>query len=104
MDAASGNRWGHRDATAILLAYRHGLRPAGYATGACGSSATIRRPRCGKAPASCTEAGGSGAFPLTGDERPGAELGATYIRADPSPPQQRGSGRTVPPDLLYFAP
>jgi integrase len=26
MDAANGNRWGHRDATAILLAYRHGLR------------------------------------------------------------------------------
>src|SRR5215468_7927811 len=26
LDAASGNRWGHRDATAILLAYRHGLR------------------------------------------------------------------------------
>src|SRR5262249_3572993 len=26
MDAASGNRWGHRDAAAILLAYRHGLR------------------------------------------------------------------------------
>src|SRR5262245_59185031 len=26
MDAARGNRWGHRDATAILLAYRHGLR------------------------------------------------------------------------------
>ena len=26
MDAAGGNRWGHRDATAILLAYRHGLR------------------------------------------------------------------------------
>ena len=26
MDAAAGNRWGHRDATAILLAYRHGLR------------------------------------------------------------------------------
>ena len=25
-DAASGNRWGHRDATAILIAYRHGLR------------------------------------------------------------------------------
>jgi hypothetical protein len=21
-----GNRWGHRNATAILLAYRHGLR------------------------------------------------------------------------------
>jgi integrase len=26
MTAAKGNRYGHRDATAILLAYRHGLR------------------------------------------------------------------------------
>jgi type 1 fimbriae regulatory protein FimB/type 1 fimbriae regulatory protein FimE len=26
MDAGRQNRWGHRDATAILLAYRHGLR------------------------------------------------------------------------------
>src|SRR5262245_64201243 len=26
IDAARGNRWGHRDATAILIAYRHGLR------------------------------------------------------------------------------
>jgi site-specific recombinase XerD len=26
MKAAAENRWGHRDATAILLAYRHGLR------------------------------------------------------------------------------
>ena len=26
MDAARQNRWGHRDATAILIAYRHGLR------------------------------------------------------------------------------
>jgi len=26
MDAARENRWGHRDVTAILLAYRHGLR------------------------------------------------------------------------------
>jgi hypothetical protein len=25
MEAAKGNRWGHRDATAILIAYRHGL-------------------------------------------------------------------------------
>src|SRR5450755_1913513 len=25
-DAAKGNRWGHRDATMVLLAYRHGLR------------------------------------------------------------------------------
>jgi integrase len=26
IDAAGDNRWGHRDATAILIAYRHGLR------------------------------------------------------------------------------
>ena len=26
MKVANNNRWGHRDATAILLAYRHGLR------------------------------------------------------------------------------
>ena len=26
IDAAGENRWGHRDATAILIAYRHGLR------------------------------------------------------------------------------
>jgi integrase len=26
MDAARDNRWGHRDATAIQIAYRHGLR------------------------------------------------------------------------------
>lgn len=26
MDAARQNRWGHRDATAILVAYRHGMR------------------------------------------------------------------------------
>src|SRR5262249_60509816 len=26
IEAARGNRWGHRDATMILVAYRHGLR------------------------------------------------------------------------------
>lgn len=28
LDTAKDNRWGHRDATMILLAYRHGLRPS----------------------------------------------------------------------------
>src|SRR6266850_5872195 len=27
-EVAKGNRWGHRDATMILVAYRHGLRAA----------------------------------------------------------------------------
>jgi integrase len=26
IEAAKGNRWGHRDSTMVLLAYRHGLR------------------------------------------------------------------------------
>jgi integrase len=26
IEAAKGNRWGHRDGTMILIAYRHGLR------------------------------------------------------------------------------
>ena len=32
IDAARKNRWGHRDATAILLAYRHGLRASELVT------------------------------------------------------------------------
>jgi integrase len=28
VDAARKNRWGHRDATMVLVAYRHGFRPA----------------------------------------------------------------------------
>jgi flagellin len=32
IEAAKGNRWGHRDATAILLAYRHGLLALQQAT------------------------------------------------------------------------
>ena len=26
IEAAKGNRWGHRDSTMILIAFRHGLR------------------------------------------------------------------------------
>jgi integrase len=33
MDAARGNRWDHRDATAILIAYRHGQRACCVALG-----------------------------------------------------------------------
>jgi len=28
IEATKGNRWGHRDATMVLLAFRHGLRAA----------------------------------------------------------------------------
>ena len=29
IEAAGDNRWGHRDATAVLIAYRHGLSAFG---------------------------------------------------------------------------
>jgi integrase len=32
IEAAKDNRWGHRDATAILIAYRHGLRASELVT------------------------------------------------------------------------
>src|SRR5580700_10953532 len=62
--AASGNRYGHRDDTAILLAYQHALR----ASELCGlewtdidfDSATIHLRR--------RKGGIAGAHPLTGEE------------------------------------
>src|SRR5262249_10971407 len=49
--------------------------------------------------------GGRGQWGLSSHRRRAAryELRGDYVRADPSPPQQRGSGRTVPPDLPYLA-
>jgi hypothetical protein len=41
MDVARENRWGHRDATAILLAYRHGLRASELT-----STGRLRRCTC----------------------------------------------------------
>ena len=45
MDAARENRWGHRDATAILLAFRHGLR-ASELVACVGMTSTGRPRRC----------------------------------------------------------
>ena len=36
MNAARKNRWGHRDATMTLVAYRHGLRARSWST--CGGT------------------------------------------------------------------
>jgi integrase len=41
MKVAGDNRYGHRDSTMILIAYRHGLRPAE----ACGLKAPCKRGR-----------------------------------------------------------
>ena len=45
MAAARKNRWGHRDATMVLVAYRHGLR----AVRACGPAVGSGRLRIGRA-------------------------------------------------------
>jgi integrase len=49
IEAAKGNRWGHRDAAMILVAFRHGLRASELCD--CGGtrSTSSRRP--------CTSAG-----------------------------------------------
>jgi site-specific recombinase XerD len=45
MDAARKNRWGHRDATMVLVAYRHGFRPAELVDSD-GIRSTSLRERC----------------------------------------------------------
>jgi len=44
MAVAKGNRWGHRDATMLLVAYRHGLRAAELVDLHCGLQ--NRHPTC----------------------------------------------------------
>jgi site-specific recombinase XerD len=44
MDAARKNRWGHRDATMVLVAYRHGLRVSEWTFA--GSRWTSELPAC----------------------------------------------------------
>jgi integrase len=45
--AAGENRWGHRDATAILIAYRHGLRAQKIMSALPPESGSVRRkPSC----------------------------------------------------------
>ena len=56
MGAARKNRWGHRDATMIFVAYRHGLRPAELVDLAGIRSSSLR--------GRCTFAGSSGARPV----------------------------------------
>ena len=44
--AAGKNRWGHRDATMILVAYRHGLRASASWSTCAGTRSTSTGPRC----------------------------------------------------------
>jgi hypothetical protein len=46
MEAAKTNRWGSRNATMVLVAYRHGLRAAELVDLRCGIRWTSKRPPC----------------------------------------------------------
>jgi hypothetical protein len=50
MDAAGGNHWGHRDATAILIAYCHGQRAFRLALGQSDSTAAEERDELAVSP------------------------------------------------------
>ena len=45
VQAAKGNRWGHRDSTMILVAWRHGLRCPNWLT-CVGTKSILSAPRC----------------------------------------------------------
>ena len=57
IEAAKGNRYGHRDATMILVAYRHGLRASELVDLQVG-------PRCTSPAPTCTSGDGKTAAPL----------------------------------------
>jgi site-specific recombinase XerD len=46
VEAVKGNRQGHRDATMVLLAFRHGLRVAELVDLRCGSRPTSKTRSC----------------------------------------------------------
>ena len=73
MNAAKGNRWGHRDATMILVAYRHGLRASELVDLRAGIRWSLPLARY-------TSAGSSRALPA-----PIRSLGTNYGRAAAAP-------------------
>ena len=46
VEAAKDNRWGHRDATMVLVAFRHGLRACRAGGPSPGSRWTWKTPSC----------------------------------------------------------
>ena len=61
--AAGSNRWGHRDATAILIAYRHGLRAS--------ELVALRWDTSTSPPARCTHVGPRAGKPAYIQSEPG---------------------------------
>ena len=87
MKAAKGNRWGHRDATMVLVAYRHGLqglrtrRPALGSGGVQDGHAARPQGQAGHAEYP-SDPRGRTAGPAAATARPGAQVSVgIYLRA-----------------------
>ena len=94
MAAARQNRHGHRDATMILVAFRHGLRAS--------EAVDLRWDQVDFTAPSCTSAGSSGAHPAcTRSGRNCAPFAACSARARPARSCSSASGarRSPPPGL-----
>jgi len=91
MEAAKGNRWGHRDATMILVGYRHGLRVSEL-----GTCAGIR---WSSPPPPCTSAGSSRApqAPIRSLETNCGRCGGSSASRNPNRPScsLRNAGRRL---------
>ena len=68
VEATRGNRWGQRDTTMILIAFRHGLR----ASELCGLQWSDVEFETGTLHLRRTKGGTTATHPLLGDELPGA--------------------------------
>ena len=63
-DAAKGNRWGHRDATMILIGYRHGLRTSEL----CDLQWSQVEPSTGRLHVRRAKNGSPSVYPMQGEE------------------------------------
>ena len=87
------SRWGHRDATAILLAYRHGLRaseswPCGGTTSTSEPALHVRRSNCGTA--SVHPIGGRELRALRRLQREGQPGRYVFVSEHLAPPERHG--------------
>jgi integrase len=94
--ATWGNRWAHRDATMILVAYRHGLRASELTDLRCDqidfATATLHVRR--------VKQGSPSTHPILGDElRMLAGSSASRSQSRPSCSPQSAGHRSAPPAL-----
>jgi hypothetical protein len=85
MEGTKGNRYGHRDATMILVAYRHGLRVSELVDLRCGIRWTLGPLRCtsvgsSRAPQALTLLWATSCEPCGGSSASKSQSGHSYSR------------------------